>query len=137
MLEGLNRMKVLVVLVLAVILGWFGKDVHSQLAVRNASESDALLSQVLKHANVPLRQEQRACYYNSETVGDVVASLVSNNMQNHINRLDAGCFEQTCTISLSSCLPWETSECDQTLLKYETAQNGSIKPETFQCISIP
>ncbi|WP_104402647.1 hypothetical protein [Vibrio penaeicida] len=130
-------MKVLVALVLTLVIGWYGNDVYSQLAVRNVANTTPQLSKVLQFAQVPLRQDQRSCYLDSNTVGDVIASLIGNNMQNHINRLDAGCFEQTCTISLSSCLPWESSECDQTFLKYDTSITGEIKPNSFACVSVP
>ena len=134
----LNKMLFLLVFVIGMTLGITACYVYFYKNTYQHSESNELVEKILHYANSPISDDNYACEGKPvKTVGSAVASLIELNTLNKVNSLVSGCFEDTCTMSVSDCSPWEGSECSTRFLKVNLDSNHQIKPNTFTCFDIP
>lgn len=125
---------------LAVWAGTFANS-NSQ-AVESPQQVQTQISHLVRYANTPIKAENFSCNVGPEvtrkpTVGSVLASIVSSNLTTIRNRQSFGCFDNTCSLSISDCKPWQSSECSQRFLKYELDDQNKIRPTSFSCIDVP
>ena len=97
-----------------------------------------LLEKIFNYSNSTISDENNRCEGKPvKTVGDVVASLLELNTINKVNMLAYGCFNDTCSMSVSACPPWQESECSSRFLKFNIDNRNKIKANTFICFDIP
>lgn len=122
---------------------WAGTFAYSNSsAVENPQKIQKQLSQLIRYANIPMPPENFSCEFSGviglkPTVGNVVASIISSNLTTMRNRQSFGCFENTCSLSISNCQPWQSNECSERFLRYEIDKQGVINPKTFACFDVP
>lgn len=125
---------------LAVWAGTFANS-NSQ-AVEYPKQVQAKISHLVRYANTPIKPENFHCEgipqeTNKPTVGNVLASLVTSNLTTIRNRQSFECFDNTCSLSISDCKPWQSGECSQRFLKYELDAQNRIRATSFSCIDVP
>lgn len=125
---------------LAVWAGTFANS-NSQ-AVENPQQVQAQISHLVRYANTPIKAENYNCEAVTPnalkpTVGSILASMVSSNLTTIRNRQSFDCIENTCSLSISDCKPWQSSECSARYLKYDMDDRQRIIPQSFSCIDVP
>ena len=125
---------------LAVWVGTFSYS--SSAAVESPEKMEKHLSRLIRYANAPIISENFNCDFVTltgikPTVGNVLASMMSSNLTTIRNRQSFDCIENTCSLSISDCKPWQTSECSQRFLTYEIDKQQKVKSSTFSCIDVP
>ncbi len=96
------------------------------------------IEDILKYSNTSISKDNFACEgkvkYN---VGSVVGSIIELNNLNKRNMLTFGCFENTCTIMVTNCMPWINQECGSRILKFNIDNKNKIISTSFNCIDMP
>jgi hypothetical protein len=136
-----NRLKktiYLIILVFGLMVGtalsWVYFYTHSQAN----SDNQQLLENLLQYANTAITNDNYACTGKPvKTVGATIASLLELNSTSKINSLSYGCFKETCTVSVTSCAPWQTNECSSRFLTFTIDGSNNIQPNTFSCFDLP
>ncbi len=101
-------------------------------------DNNQLLERVFVYSNTLISDDNYACEgKRANTVGSVIASLLALNEINKVNMLTYGCFSDTCSVSVSSCQPWQDQECSTRYLKFNLDNDNKIKPNTFSCLDMP
>ena len=99
---------------------------------------DITLESILAYSATSISPQNFSCEGNvKKTVGAVVASIFENNLLYERNRVSLGCFEKTCTLSVTYCAPWQEQECGSRFLKFKMDPNKSINASSFACIDMP
>jgi len=133
-----SSMKCMCLLILGIILG--GVSVFMYFHKTNYQDYvySGLVEKVLKYSNQMITDENNSCEGEPiNTVGDVVASLLEMNKYNKVNMLSYGCFNDTCTMSLSTCQPWDGEECSSRFLKFNINEQSEIRADSFVCFDMP
>jgi hypothetical protein len=101
-------------------------------------EEKVSLEVLLEHSNTVITDSNYSCEGKAvKTVGAVAASIIELNGLYKRNRLSYGCFDNTCVLSVSSCMPWQSLECGSRILKFEIEEDNVIQKHTFTCIDMP
>ena len=122
---------------------WFGTFSNSSnFSVEKSENIQKQISNLVRHANMPIAIENFNCDSiiqagMKQTVGNVVASMMSSNLTTIRNRQSFDCIENTCSLSISDCKPRQASECSQRFLTYEIDKQQNVKHSTFSCIDVP
>ncbi len=102
------------------------------------SQDAAAFANILKHSNVSISDDNYSCEGKPvTTVGAVFGSIIEFNNLYKRNMLSYGCINNTCALSVSSCMPWQSQECGSRILKFEIDENNVIQTNTFACIDMP
>ena len=140
-------LKVIIGVQVGVLIGglavWAGTYSNSNdLITASAQPISEQLALLQCYSHMPIQAE----YFNCSdihltglkpTVGDVLASIMSSNLTSVRNRQSFECIDNVCSLSVTDCKPWQSSECSTRFLKYEIDQNQQIKPDSFNCIDVP
>lgn len=101
-------------------------------------EEEVSIEKLLAHSTIEITDSNYACEGKPlKTVGAVVASIIEYNNLSTRNRLSYGCVNNTCSLSISSCKPWQLEECGDRILKFDINDQNGIKLHTFACIDMP
>lgn len=101
-------------------------------------EESVTLERILVHSMVEITDSNYSCEGKPvKTVGAVVASIIEFNSLYKRNMLSYGCIHNTCALSTSSCMPWQSQECGSRILKFEVDEENIIQAHTFTCIDMP
>jgi len=140
-------LKIVIGVQLGVIVGglavWAGTYISSgNLSDDHSPEVCEQLALLARYSNILIPAKNFNCegvaFTGSRaTVGDVMASMMNSNLTSTRNQQSFECIENVCTLSISDCKPWQSSECSTRFLKYELDQQQKIKPNSFNCIDVP
>lgn len=126
------------IFLLGAATGLFSAWVCSYRESPPAADQQRLLENVMRYASTEIAAEHYACEGSPvTTVGAVIASLLEMNNTTSRNRLSYGCYNGVCTLSVSSCKPWQDQECSTRFLKFELDSQQRILPESFSCLDMP
>ena len=75
------------------------------------------------------------------TVAAVLESLLKSNSQYAMNKLNTSCVASegtnlNCSIGLSNCMAWQSSDCGSRSLSFQVGQSGEILLDSFQCLDV-
>jgi len=130
--------KSLIWLSLGIVLGGLLTALYLVIPSHQPAPVEPSLSELLIHSNVSIDNQQFACEGLKEnSVGAVVASLLEANHSYPLNRLNYGCYQDYCSLSVSSCLPWQSSECSERFLRFKRDLSRQIEPQSFSCFDVP
>jgi hypothetical protein len=128
----------LIVLLVGVAIGVFGNWAGSHYVQRTVVDQQELLEQLMSYSDISISDNNYACEGRAvRTVGAVISSQLEMNAANTRNKLSYGCFENTCTMSISDCKPWQDQECSSRFLRFDIDERNRIVPETFNCFDMP
>ncbi|RKF17972.1 hypothetical protein DBZ36_12045 [Alginatibacterium sediminis] len=97
-----------------------------------------IVTEIGRNLEQEISEDNYSCgLYEQQTVGSVLSDMLSSSIAHKLNPLSAGCFETTCSLSVSYCRPWQTQECNQTFLIYQRDQNDDAILGSFKCIDLP
>ncbi|WP_065187574.1 hypothetical protein [Shewanella woodyi] len=134
----LTRLIYLIIFIVGITLGASSTYLYFHDNSEQRPDTHELIEKILKYSNIPISADNNACEGKAvKTVGSVVASLLELNKMNKVNMLTYGCFGNSCTVSVSSCQPWQDSECSSRFLKFNVDSSNEIKPNTFSCFDMP
>lgn len=112
--------------------------IHSYSTKTRVNHQAPTIGDILAHANTPISPAHNACEGKPvNTVGDVVASLLEQNTLDSHNRLNYGCYDNTCTVSVSDCKPWQQQECGSRFLTFQRDNQKNIDSQSFNCFDMP
>ncbi|MCP4180187.1 MAG: hypothetical protein GY756_20680 [bacterium] len=104
----------------------------------NYSENKIELEEVLKYSNTQIKDDNFSCEgETAKTVGAVVGSIYNMNNHNIRNMVSFGCYNNTCSLSISDCKPWQSQECGSRHLVFEINNEKEIDSTTFKCFDVP
>nr|WP_086940916.1 hypothetical protein [Thaumasiovibrio occultus] len=130
-------MKVILAIVFGAAIGVGGHFfwIHNQ--VTPVTSDATALKLAFEHSQLVLSESQNSCSDNATpfTVGDALASVLELSELYDVNRLDYGCGYGVCTVSVSSCPPWQDSECGQRFLRIDVTPE--FEPTSFTCFDMP
>lgn len=96
------------------------------------------IEEILKHSNTPITNNNFSCEGETKSnVGSVIGSIIELNNLNKRNMLSFGCYQNICTFMVTNCLPWQSQECGNRILKVNLDEKNKILPDSFSCIDIP
>jgi hypothetical protein len=75
--------------------------------------------------------------FKDRKVGTVLARILEQNDRSPLNRITKGCFENKCSVSYGSCMPWQYDSCGSTILYFELNHSEEIVPSSIKCIQVP
>lgn len=128
----------LLILILGIALGALFTWMNTYTKISGLSDDQELLEKTLAYSNTPISDENNSCEGQPvNTVGAAVASLLELNTINSRNMLTYGCFNDTCSMSISMCTPWKDFECSSRFLKFNIDADKKILPSTFMCFDMP
>ena len=128
----------LLILILGIALGALFTWMNTYTKISGLSDDQELLEKTLAYSNTPISDENNSCEGQPvNTVGAAVASLLELNTINSRNMLTYGCFNDTCSMSISMCTPWKDFECSSRFLKFNIDDDNQILPSTFMCFDMP
>ena len=140
-------LKIIIGVQLGVVAGglavWAGTHASSGSLLNDDSpEVREQLSLLTRYSNIKISTNNYSCESIDfsgvrPTVGDVMASMMNSNLSSTRNRQSFKCMDNICTLSISDCKPWQSSECSTRFLKYEVDQQQKINPSSFNCIDVP
>ena len=134
----LSKIFYLLILIVGIALGSLFTWINTYTEIQSLSDDQKLLEKILAYSNTPISDENNSCEGQPvKTVGAAVASLLELNTINSRNMLAYGCFNDTCSMSISMCKPWKDYECSSRFLKFNVDENNQIKPSTFMCFDMP
>lgn len=134
----MKRLYYILTLTAAALVGgtisWF----YSYFPQADFEQDKINIEDILEYSNVTISEGNFSCGVDVENnVGSVVGSIVELNSLNKRNMLTFGCFENTCSIMVTNCMPWKSQECGNRILKLNINQNNKIITESFTCIDMP
>lgn len=101
-------------------------------------EDSIKIEDILKYSNVIITKDNFSCEGEiNSNVGAVVGSIFESNRSNKRNRLTFGCYQNNCTLMVTNCMPSQSHECGNRILKFYLNEANVIQPDTFSCIDIP
>jgi len=140
-------LKIIIGVQLGVVAGglavWAGTHASSGSLLNDDSPGvREQLSLLTRYSNIKISTNNYSCESIAfsgarPTVGDVMASMMNSNLSSTRNRQSFECMDNICTLSISDCKPWQSSECSTRFLKYEVDQQQKINPSSFNCIDVP
>jgi len=111
---------------------------YSWYPVHSFTRDRVSIEDVLKYSSTPITEANFSCEGDTaHNVGAVIASMMELNNTYKRNMLSFGCYQNICTLMLSSCMPWQWEECGNRILKFEIDDSSQIQTSTFSCIDIP
>jgi hypothetical protein len=125
---------------LAVWTGTYSNTSNADADNRPFLESQ--MTRLVRYANTPIQAHSFSCNNVlltglKPTVGNVLAAMTSSNMASIRNRQSFECIDNTCSLSITDCKPWQNGECGSRFLTYEIDKKQRIKPKSFNCIDVP
>ncbi|MGH1441426.1 MAG: hypothetical protein ACRBBR_15025 [Cellvibrionaceae bacterium] len=133
-----NKLIVLLALILGAVIGAGVVWVKSYNTSLELPDQQILLEGILDHSAIVIAEEHYACEGKPlKTVGAVVASLIESNKRHTRNVLSYGCYNSVCTMSVTDCKPWQSSECGSRFLRFDLNVNGNIDEKSFSCFDMP
>lgn len=133
-----NKLIVLLALILGAVIGAGVVWVKSHNTSLELPDQQILLEGILDHSAIVIAEEYYACEGKPlKTVGAVVASLIESNKRHTRNVLSYGCYNSVCTMSVTDCKPWQSSECSSRFLRFDLNVNGNIDEKSFSCFDMP
>jgi len=134
----LNKIIYLLILSLGIALGSLFTWINTYTNIQGLSDEQELLEKILVYSNTTISDENNSCeWIPVKTVGAAVASLLELNKVNERNMLTYGCFNDTCSMSITMCTPWKDFECSSRFLKFNIDSDNKILPSTFMCFDMP
>jgi hypothetical protein len=134
----LNKITYLLILILGIALGSLFTWINTYTQIPGLSDDQELLEKTLAYSNTKMSDENNSCEGQPvKTVGAAVASLLELNTINSRNMLTYGCFNDTCSLSITMCTPWKDFECSSRFLKFNIDADNKILPSTFMCFDMP
>lgn len=126
-------------LIIGIIIGSFTVYIQSyQNIIEQPPTPTISLGELFKHTNTIISEDNYSCEGPKlETVGDVMASIYERSLYKARNMFAFGCYEQTCSLSETSCKPWQSSECGSRILRFELSKQNKIDKESFTCLDMP
>jgi len=125
-------------LILGIALGSLFTWINTYAEIHNFYDEYELLERTLAYSNTSISDENNSCEGPPvKTVGAVIASLLELNKINNRNMLTYGCFNDTCSMSITMCTPWKDFECSSRFLKFNVDSDNTILPSTFMCFDMP
>ena len=92
----------------------------------------------MEYSEVEIREGNYLCEGKRErSVGSVLGNILDWNLNNNRNMVFLNCFELTCSVGISSCKPWQETECGSYFLEFEVDNERNINHESFKCIEVP
>ena len=123
-------------LTFAAILGGSIVFIYLHKSENIPSNKAITFTELLKFSNKELNKN--SCWEEQiNTVGDVVGDIFERNQTNKVNRTDFDCTQEYCWLSISSCYPWQSSECDSRILRFELENDKQIDASSFECFDVP
>ena len=123
---------------LGVLIGACFMWVNSYYPPLKYTKDKVGLQNILKYSSTIMTKDNYSCEGETkETVGDVVASIIEINNRYKRNMLSQGCYNDTCTLSVTNCMPWQNQECGSRILRFNINKENVIKESTFTCIDMP
>lgn len=120
--------------VAGVILAWF--YIHS-IEKRQGGQSFQL-EDIFASSTQRIADEKFHCEdYIGRSVGSVLANIFDSNHAGYLNAINQSCFGNKCSISHSSCKPWQSDSCGSTVLYFELNTEDQIDPLSFSCVQVP
>jgi len=96
------------------------------------------LSYLIQNSSHQISEENWHCENIKKTnIGDLVAHIVTENMNRKVNELYFGCVNEVCSFSFNYCKLWQSDECSQLFIKYDVGRDISPNIDTISCIVIP
>ena len=96
------------------------------------------MEELISVSHTPITADNFSCPdYIKREVGAVMSAILSDNLQNTRNMSSFGCYDKTCSFSVTDCKPWQHQECGGLYLVYEVDENGAIDPSSFRCVQMP
>ncbi len=113
---------------------WF----YSQVQSENYLDKNGDFLELLAHGDLTIPNEGFSCGINNKTVAAVLANrgFFQMNTQS-LSRTQFSCDDTDCSIHVSSCRPWQSSDCGETFLKYKIDQKRKIIPSSLSCFDVP
>ena len=112
--------------------------VNSWYPDRSYVRDKITLGDVLKYSNVLISDDNFSCEGDvKHDVGSVTGSIIELNNLHKRNMLSFGCYQNICTLSVSSCMPWQDQECGNRILKFDINAANEIDTASFTCLDIP
>lgn len=124
--------------VIGVLCGATGNFIAFHTGVNKREDATTLFSQILPYSDYEIKGDNYSCEgESSRKVGDIVSSIIGASLTRKVNSLSAGCGDGVCSVVLSNCLPWQSSECGSRMLVVNQSISGEVLPSTFKCLDIP
>lgn len=127
-----------ILVMLGMLIGSGVAWVYSYYPPLDNLENKVGIDDVLKFSGSLISRDNYSCEGKiKNTVGDVVASIIDLNSSYKRNMLSQDCYKDTCAISVTNCMPWQSQECGSRILKFNIDGNNEILENTFSCIDLP
>lgn len=140
-------LKLVIAVQIGVLMGglavWAGTYSNSgDLATEGIQPASEQLALLLSYSHTPIPAENFNCAAIpltglTPTVGNVLASMMSANLTFVRNQQSLDCIGNVCSLSITDCKPWQSSECSTRFLRYEIDKHQRIKSNSFNCIDVP
>lgn len=141
------NLKIVIGIQAGMLIGGIAVWAGSYSSVSNSAsefpqKTQAQLAHLVRYSNSLIKAENFSCDYIEltgikPTVGNVIASMMSMNLSSIRNRQSFECLENTCSLSIDYCQPWQATECSTRFLTYQLDNNLRIEPDSFNCIDVP
>ena len=113
---------------------WFS----SYSSVTTLSDPVIKFGDVLSHSHVVITDENNACEgIIKPSVGEVVGSIFEANNLYKRNMTSYGCSEEQCVLSVTNCMPWQSTDCGSRMLFFRINEHKEIDVTSFKCIDMP
>jgi hypothetical protein len=121
-------------IVLGVVITWHHfHDTEIDLGHENIS-----YEKVMDLSGQHILEENFSCEnYVGRSVGEVFSYILELNNSRYMNTLSRSCFGDKCSISASTCRPWQSDSCGSVILYFELISGSKIDPTSFKCIQMP
>ena len=113
---------------------WFYTQVQSE----NYLDKNGDFIELLAHGELTILEEGLSCGIKNKTVAAVLANRGFFQLNTKsLSRTQFSCDDTDCSIQVSSCRPWQSSDCGETFLKYKIDQKRKIIPSSLSCFDVP
>jgi len=130
-------LKTILLLLIGVSIGaivmWF-----SSYSTTTPGDPIIKLGDMLSYSRIVISDDNNACEgIVKPSVGDVVASIFEANSLYKRNMMSYGCREDQCVLSVTNCMPWQSTDCGSRMLVFKINTQKEIETSSFRCIDMP
>ncbi len=111
---------------------------YFHIPTKNLSYSQEDLTELLSNGSSIIAKESFACEIKVNTVAAVIATRGFLNLDSaYLSSSRFSCDNKDCSFMTSNCLPWQSSECGSTFIRYKIDSNRKIISSSFECLDVP
>lgn len=131
-------MKTIIVVILSFSAGIFLTWFYLHGPEDKNSYDSYVFTELLTKSNTNISQQSLHCEVQNSSIGSILAEKGFFTLNSdRISNTRFYCEAERCSLFVSSCRPWQSSDCGQTFINFRLDSYRKIIDSSIECIDVP